>query len=304
MIAQRAGKLRLRGRARVVMALRQPTVSAILTAVVLAGGRLLAQPATVPPTFEAKTDLGLVRVVEVARLKTFDPEEIPDPCLRVTLRIEMPEAAPPEIGTPTVKAATDDTGASLVPAAGARMPGGVRMAGAARMWVGMGGGGGKLWTERIVTLIAPEARAMTLRSLSVSLPYTAVTNWGEIHLDAAQRGADSMKAKDWAQVSLQDCRVSGEAGARQLEATLRLKRVEGHPGVSVYSYQYLARSAAGKEVRGALYNTGGGRREGLDLHVRWAGVPDDFQPTEIVFRFPGTVESREAEATFKDIPLP
>lgn len=270
-----------------------------------AGCRAWAQPSTPPPTFEDKTEMGLVCLSEIARVKTFDPDEETQPSLRLTLRIEKQN---PEITDPilvSVAKAEDDTGASLVSPEGKHAAAlrGMQWGGGVTATVTAADGKPHAFIERTVNLLPPQPNAMTLTTLVLGLSYSLVNGWEEIHFDPNVTGAASTKEQSWARMSLQTYKVLGEGVTRQGEAAFHFKRIQGEARVSTYLFRYLLRDATGKEVQGYMSNAAA-VDEGLSLQVRWMGLPADFKPTEVVFRFPASVDTKSTRATFKDVPLP
>lgn len=279
-------------------------------------GVLRAQPPTVPLKFESKTEAGIVEIVEVSKVRTFGRQENVEPYLLVRLRVQRPKDV--ELRSLSVKEATDDTGASLLPPPGAAgvlpvMPNAeirILRQGNANIVVGgeMPGLGafdrdlGGNWLTRTVTLATPQPKATAFRSLVLTLSCSAVTSWEQVRFDPAVTGANSMKQQSWAQVSLLECRPTGEGAFRQLQGKILLKRIRGEPNVGTHLFQCTVKDAAGKEFPGVAVKFDR-NNEGLAMGVRWVGLPEDFRATEIVFRFPN-VETREVEAKFKDVPLP
>lgn len=169
--------------------------------------------------------------------------------------------------------------------------------------VTLGDGKGKTWSDRLAVLLAPQPQAMTLSSLVLSISYSLIDKWEEIAFDPKSLGPQSAKEQGWARASLQTLANWGTGATQQMEVSLHLKRVKGDIHIGTYLFRYLVRDAGGKEFPGYLWNAAAGD-DGFDLFIRWTSLPADFQPAQLVFRFPSSVDTKTVEASFKDIPLP
>lgn len=259
---------------------------------------LFAQPPRVPPRFLTKSTYGRVEILSLSRVRPFVVKEWVDPFLLVSLRVERTGEA--KLDFPVVKEALDETHRSLIPSSNS-------LAAVARqIWeehaeTFTADADGVQWQNRIVALTAPQSNVAVLHSLKIELPYRVITAWHEARFNTQPQSENKPQEQGWARSSLQEFSVTGEGAAREVKATVRMKRLRGDPNTDIWTFRYVLQDSGGRTVDGVL--TGTDSKEGLELHARWAALPKDFAPVELVFRFP-SVEIRKVEVGFRDVPLP
>jgi len=279
--------------------------------------RLAAQPPGPAREVTDQTGAYKVRLTEIAKVRRFVPHEEDQLSLRVSVSLETDETV---LGAswPPLTAATDDTGASLLPpqAAGGGQP--APLFPPAFMG-GLGGLGHQRPTPYTFTLLAPAEKATEIAELKGTVKVAVSTGTEEVRFDQPTEARNVTLEKEGTKITLKSAQQEGNKfwaevrveGQRMGPGNVTMQIVgQGQAGAMMVGMvggkdrpQFVLQGADGTE-QGPNSMGGHGGGGGMEYRLEWHKLSDGFAPQALLCRFVKGQEEKEIPFEFQDIPLP